>query len=148
MEKRYRRTDANSKIIRNFWGISHTMYRISEGKGSQRRILGIIDEAGTITQSELTRRLDIQPGSASEFLGKMEGAGLIVRTPSEADRRTVDVRLTPEGRVRAAEAAKQRDERHAEMFACLSEEEKETLISLLETINDDWRVRYPGKGGR
>ncbi len=148
MKNRYDREDANSRIIRNFWGISHTMHRISEGKGNQRRILNIIHDAGTITQSALTRRLDIQPGSASEFLGKLESAGLIVRTPSEADRRTVDVRLTPEGEVRAEEAARERREHHAQMFACLSGEEKDTLISLLEKINDDWRTRYPGKGGK
>ena len=148
MKNRYDREDADSRIIRSFWGISHTMCRISEGKGNQRRILNIIGDAGTITQSELTRRLDIQPGSASEFLGKMESAGLIVRTPSEADRRTVDVRLTPEGKVRAEEATRERREHHAQMFACLSGEEKEILVSLLEKINDDWRVRYPGKGGK
>lgn len=148
MKDRYEREDTDSRIIRNFWGISHTMFRISEGKGNQRRILTLINEAGTISQRELTQRLDIQPGTASEFLGKMEEAGLIVRTPSEADRRTADIQLTPAGKVKAEEAAREREERHAQMFACLSGEEKDTLIGLLEKINGDWRRRYPGKGGK
>lgn len=148
MKDRYGREDANSKIIRNFWDISHTMCRISEGKGSQRRILNIINEAGVITQSRLTRLLGIQPGSASEFLGKLEAAGLIVRTPGETDRRTSDVRLTEAGKAQAEEASNQRAERHAEMFACLSATEKDVLIALLEKINGDWNQRYSEKGGR
>ena len=40
-----------------------------------------------MTQSELTEYLGVQPGSASEVIGKLESAGLIVRTPSEKDRR-------------------------------------------------------------
>lgn len=148
MAGRHEREDMDSKIIRNFWGISHTMCRISEGKGSRRRILVLIREAGVITQSRLTRLLGIQPGSASEFLGKLETAGLIVRTPSETDRRTVDIRLTRAGELQAETAARQREERHAEMFACLSGEEKAALIGLLEKINDDWSLRYPGKGGK
>lgn len=148
MKDRYGREDADSKIIRNFWDISHTMSRISEGKGSQQRILNIINEAGVITQSKLTRLLGVQPGSASEFLGKLETAGLIIRTPSETDRRTADVRLTQAGKVQAEKSTKQREERHARMFACLSGEEKEALIALLEKINGDWSRRYPEKDGR
>ena len=148
MPNRYGRADLSSKIILNFWDISHTIRRISEGKGSQRRILNIIHETGSITQSALTQRLGIQPGSVSEFLGKLEAAGLIVRTPSETDHRTVDVRLTPAGVVKAEEGARQREEHHRQMFACLTGEEKDTLLALLEKINDDWRARYPGKGGK
>lgn len=32
--------------------------------------------------------------------------------------------------------------RHEEMFSCLSEEEKQKLLSLLENVCNDWRTRY------
>ena len=47
----------------------------------------------------------------------------------------------------AEEAARQREKRHQEMFACLSEKEKETLLFLLEKMNFDWENRYCEKVG-
>lgn len=137
--------DINRRIIRNFWGISNTMRRIYEGKGNRRRILIMVDEAGTLAQSTLTQRLDIQPGSVSEVLRKMESAGLIVREPSQTDRRTAEIRLTQEGKTMAKQAAQQREQRHAQMFSCLSPQEKKALIALLEKVNADWDQRYPRK---
>lgn len=141
MEK-YNLADANDRLIINLRDISHTMRFLYEGKGSQKRILIVLNEAGTMTQNELTKRLGIQPGSVSEVLAKLESAGMLVRTPSEADRRTVDIALTGKGKALALEAAKQRSERHEEMFACLSEGEKSQLLAMLEKINADWKQRY------
>lgn len=142
MIKRYDFLDLNNKLIWNFRDIGHTMRNISEGKGSQKRILIILDEVGTITQSELTQRLGIQPGSASEVLGKLESAGFITRTSSEADRRTTDVALTDVGKAAAKEARDKRTERHNQMFSCLSVEERNALLFLLEKVNADWDRRY------
>jgi len=134
--------DVNNEIIRNLWDISHTMRRISEGKGSQKRILIILREMGMVTQRELTRQLGIQPGSASEVIGKLEAAGLIIRTPSQTDHRTADIRLTDSGVTSAEEAAGQRANRHEKMFSCLSSEEKRILLDLLEKINTSWEEQY------
>ncbi|WP_322203269.1 MarR family winged helix-turn-helix transcriptional regulator [Acutalibacter intestini] len=122
--------------------ISHTMRDLSEGRGSQKRILILLLETGPITQRELTERLGIQPGSASKVVAKLENAGLLTRTESKADRRTVDVTLTGEGENQAKEAKSQRDGRHGEMFAALSEDEKSQLLGLLEKVNRDWESRH------
>ncbi|MDE7272695.1 MAG: MarR family transcriptional regulator [Lachnospiraceae bacterium] len=140
--KEYRENDKSDRIIRNLRDISQTMHRLYEGKASQSRILIILHEVQQITQRELTQRLGIQPGSASEVIAKLEHAGLIARTPGETDRRTMDLALTEDGRCLAQRAAKQRKIRHGEMFSCLSENEKDTLLTLLEKINADWEVRY------
>lgn len=142
MPNRYEQLDINNRLIWNFRDIGHTMRQTSEGKGSQQRILIVLGESGPLTQSELTQRLGIQPGSASEVIIKLETAGLIARTPSEQDRRTTDVCLTEAGRVEAAKASDRRKERHEQMFEILSEGEKETLLSLLERINADWDQKY------
>ena len=115
-----------------------------EGKGSQKRILIVLNEMGRTTQRELTERLGIQPGSASEVIAKLEIAGLITRTMSETDRRTMNIELTEEGKKLACEAVEQRNRRHEEMFSCLSEEDKDLLLSLLEKMNADWQTRYQG----
>lgn len=145
MKRGYQDLDKNNRLIWNFRDISHTMRRISEGKGGQKRILILLLEDGATTQSALTQRLGIQPGSASEVLAKLEHAGLIRREPSAGDRRTTDVLLTDEGRAAAEEARQQRMLRHDQMFACLSEDEKDSLLAMLEKINAAWAQQY-GEG--
>lgn len=142
MNERYRLLEKNDKLIWNFRDISHTMRQTSEGKGSQKRILILLWENKGMTQRELTQRLGIQPGSVSEVISKLESTGLIVRTPSKIDHRTTDIRLTQEGETLAQDAHFKRKERHEQMFAVLSEQEKDTLISLLERINKDWDQKY------
>lgn len=135
----YRAMDMNDKLIINLRDISHMMRAQYEGKASQKRILIILNESESMTQRDLTERLGIQPGSASEILTKLEKAELITRSPNEIDRRTTDIHLTDSGRELAAEALEQRQKRHEKMFSCLSEEEKQQLLFLLEKVCMDWR---------
>ena len=146
MPRRYEHIDINNKLIWNLRDIGHTMRQISEGKGSQQRILIVLNEIGPVTQSDLTQRLGIQPGSASEVIIKLETAGLIVRTPSEKDRRTTNVQLTKAGVAEAEILTQRRNERHEQMFASLSECEKQELLGFLERINADWNVKYRPDG--
>lgn len=144
-KRRYHTLDQDNKLIWNLRDMGHTIRFLSEGKGSQSRVLIILSEGEEMTQRELTERLGIQPGSASEVIGKLESAGLLTRTPSEEDRRTSVVKLTDEGQTKAEEAAQQRKKRHTEMFSCLSDEDKADLLMLLEKVNHDWRNRYGEK---
>lgn len=138
----YDTLDMNDKLIMNLRDLGHSIRFLLEGKGSQKRILIILYETGSMTQRELTERLKVQPGSASEVIGKLESAGFIKRTPSKEDRRTTDIELTEAGRKLAEETIKQRKIRNQEMFSCLSDEEKGYLLTLLEQLNKDWDSRY------
>lgn len=142
----YNATDINDKLLINLREISHTMRFLYEGKGSQKRILIVLNEIdGSITQRELTKHLGIQPGSASEVIAKLESEGYVMRIPNETDRRTTDVMLTEAGKSAAAQARGERDNRHEQMFSCLSEDEKDQLLSLLEKVREDWDKRYQDK---
>ena len=143
-------TDINEKLMRTFWEVSHTLHHTSGGRASQKRILTILLRKGTISQAELTEHLRIQSASASEVLSKMETVGLIFRTESEADRRTINLSLTPLGKESAAAAMEEREAQRKEMFKVLSREEKQEMLSLLEKLTEDWHERYgrPGKRGR
>lgn len=134
--------ERSDKLTRNLWDIAHTMRYISDGKAGQKRILLMLRDHGPMTQRELTQRLGVQPGSASEVIGKLENAGSILRTSSQSDHRTADIRLTDAGQEQAALAAQQREARHLAMFACLEDHEKIQLLALLEKINADWDQRY------
>lgn len=134
--------DINDSLIISLQDLHHTMRSLYEGKASQKRILIILNGLEAITQRDLTERLGIQPGSASEILSKLEESGWIDRTQNEADRRTTDISLTDSGREIAEEALRQRRKRHEEMFSCLSGEEKQELLSLLDKVRCDWKKRY------
>lgn len=141
----YRAAGINDRLVLNLRDLSHTMRFLYEGKGSQKRILIVLkDIGGCVTQQELTERLGIRPGSVSEVIAKLESMGYISRTPNETDHRTVDIVLTESGKTAAEEAGTQRSQRHEEMFSCLSEDEKNTLLMLLEKVNEDWDARYQG----
>lgn len=128
-------------LIKNLRNLGHRIRFLFEGKGGQGRILTILYTSGRMTQRELTGKIGVQPGSASEVIGKLESAELIERTPSAADRRTVDIELTEKGKIKAQEVMEQRKIRHEEMLSCLSEEEKRTLLALTEKLNADWDRR-------
>lgn len=147
MNKLYASLDQNNKLIWNFRDIGHTMHQISEGRGSQKRILILLWETKGVTQKELTARIGVQPGSASEVINKLEHTGLIRRTPNESDRRTVDICLTEQGEILAKEAYAQRTERHEQMFSVFSEEEKDCLIEMLERVNAHWDQTYRHQEG-
>lgn len=159
-ETHYQLADTNGKLIINLRDVGHMMRRLYEGRGSQQRVLIVLNEmGGAVTQRALTERLQIQSGSASEVIGKLESAGYIVKTSSETDRRNVEVALTEKGKVAAEETKRQRELRHEEMFICLSKTEREELLVLLEKLSSDWEKRFPmsnahfehehhGRGGR
>lgn len=138
----YAKMDLETRLIANLRDLGHVVRFLYEGKGSQTGILIRLYEEGEMTQNVLTEKLGIQPGSASEVIGKLDAAGLIRRVPSETDRRTMDIQLTEKGRELAEEAAAKRQDRHQEMFSCLSAEEQETLLALLEKLSADWDSRY------
>ena len=139
----YNEKDTVGKLVSNFWKISRVLRDTYDGRGSQRRVL--LKSGDVITQSALTERLDIQPGSASEVLAKLEAAGLIQRTANDKDRRTINISLTENGRVAAQEAYAKRDKVRHELMSNLNETEQEELLKLLEKLTADYSARYPKK---
>jgi DNA-binding MarR family transcriptional regulator len=51
-----------------------------------------------LTVTELSRRLDLDPGTLSRLLKRLEASGLVTRERNPADERTLAVGLTPRGR--------------------------------------------------
>ena len=113
------------------------------GNASRRRIIALLDERGEMTQRELQKLLGIQAGSLSELLTRMERFGVITREPDSRDKRRLIIRLTEEGRRRAAEPCVIGDER---LFAALTPEERAQLAEMLRKVEDAhirWRRDNP-----
>jgi len=136
----YAEMDINDKILAQLSKLSHQSHMVSGGRGGQKRILHILSKEGSMTQRELTQRLDIQPGSASEMIKKLESSGYILRTTNEADRRTADISLTEAGKAQLREDGKESD--RAGLFSALSNDEASRLLSLLEKLSADWDSRF------
>jgi DNA-binding MarR family transcriptional regulator len=54
--------------------------------------------AGTLTPSDLGRRMALTSGSVTALLDRLERSGLILREPNPDDKRSVLLRATPVGR--------------------------------------------------
>lgn len=61
------------------------------------RLLGVLRDREP-TMNELARLLELDKSSVTGLVDRAERRGLVTRVPSAADRRSVLVRLTPEGR--------------------------------------------------
>ena len=145
---RYQASGANEKLIMNFLDIHRTMRALYEGRASRPSVLIALGRTGPVTQKALTEHLEIQPATMSDALQGLENAGLIRRYESPDDRRTALIELTEEGRQEAEAAYARRMERHAQMFADFSGEEKDELISLLEKLNASWQKQYGDLAGK
>ena len=67
-------------------------------------VLTTLTEAEGVSQQDLAKRLYVTKGNISGLLDRLEGAGLVERRSTAADRRQYEIYLTPAGR-EAAERA-------------------------------------------
>ncbi len=109
----------------------------------QNRVMFLVHRYGSITQKELQEILQIQQGSLSELLSKMESSGLIERKRNPEDRRQVVLSLTEKG----SEIERANHERvmkeNMELFSSLSNEEQDELYRMLRCLLDDWKTKNP-----
>ncbi|MDO4290443.1 MAG: MarR family transcriptional regulator [Eggerthellaceae bacterium] len=134
-------------LARRFHHCAHLlMYRRAK-EGGRARALVALSHHGAMSQRELAERLNIRSASASELLTKMEELGLVTRTPDENDRRAMLVELTEHGRQEAARIAAQREKADKNLFAVLTDEEKQQLESILGKLTPYWHEEFDPESG-
>ena len=87
-----------------------------------------------VTMTELSRMLLVSNGNATAVVDRLEAEGLVRRTPSEADRRTVMVALTPEGLARFETLAADHEAEIDRLLGALGTDEIDTLADLLKKL--------------
>lgn len=109
------------------------------GHNGKGMILKVLAERETITQSEIQNIIEIQSGSLSEILSKMEDQDLIVRAKDESDKRKTNIVITEKGKetVNANKEARQKSSQ--ELFQHLSEDEMEQLENILLKLFRKWK---------
>ena len=100
----------------------------------QGRVLSLLKLRPEISQRELLYLLDMRPQSLGELLAKLEKAGYVERSQSEADRRAVTVRLTEAGAAAAEQAASPDD--GDDPLNCLERGEQAALAGYLNRVGD------------
>jgi DNA-binding MarR family transcriptional regulator len=87
-----------------------------------------------VTMSELSRMLLVSNGNATAVVDRLEADGIVTRSPSDSDRRTVFVALTPQG-VEAFEGqAAWHEAEINRLFAGMSDADIEALTGILKRM--------------
>ena len=89
---------------------------------------------GQMPQRELLENLKVKPSTVNGILDRMEEKGLVERSVSGTDARQRVVALTPAGLEREAEVKQSFLEAEALIARGMTEEETDTLRSLLERV--------------
>ena len=107
-------------------------------------LLSVIRRSGppyALTTRELTRRTLVTAGAISQRVARAERDGLVQRTPGTTGRRTVLVKLTAEGHALIEGSVDIVLGREAALVGGLSEQERTSLIALLDKLMADVRQR-------
>jgi MarR family transcriptional regulator, organic hydroperoxide resistance regulator len=107
-------------------------------------VLTTLTEAEGVSQQELAKRLYVTKGNISGLLDRLEGAGLVERRSTAADRRQYEIYLTPVGRELAERAI---CIQHALIGATLGQLPAEDLAAF-ESLLIATRDLFRAQGGR
>ena len=121
-----RRTEAE---LREFLRLNHdtTLPRFDVLAALYRR-------QGGVTMSELSRMLLVSNGNATTVVDRLEKDGLVRRTPSETDRRTVFAALTPDGLAQFEGLATGHEAEVDRLFDSVSADELDQMSDLLKRM--------------
>ena len=89
---------------------------------------------GGVTMSELSRMLLVSNGNATAVVDRLEMDGLVQRSGSDADRRTVFVALTPAGVTQFEGLASEHEREVNRVFNSLSDTELDLMTDILKRI--------------
>jgi DNA-binding MarR family transcriptional regulator len=122
-------TRAAESHLREFLRVDHdtTLPRFDVLAALYRRRDGV-------TMSELSRMLLVSNGNATTVVDRLEKTGLVRRTPSEADRRTIFVALTPEGLNQFERLAAEHEREIGTLFGDLSEADLDRMTEILKRM--------------
>ena len=87
-----------------------------------------------VTMSELSRMLLVSNGNATAVVDRLEADGMVLRTPSDADRRTVFVSMTAEGLAGFEVQALGHEAEVDRLFAGLTADDIDRLTEILKRM--------------
>lgn len=116
----------------------HFLHFNMGGKAGRKRVLATLLREGEISQRTLQDLLDIQSGSLSEILVKIEADGLLEKVKCGSDRRGYILRLTESGQALAKQVTACHEARVDKLLGCLSDDEQLALLAMLDKLTLHW----------
>ena len=104
--------------------------------GGQASLLFTIQRRPGIGVRELAALERMSAPGMSKYIGRLEAAGLIVREPSEDDRRRIGIRVSPEAERVLRSVKSRRTAWLAGRLQGLSEEELEAVDAAIEPLQE------------
>ena len=122
-------TRASESTLREYLRLTHdtTLPRFDVMAALYRRREGV-------TMSELSRMLLVSNGNATTVVDRLEKDGMVRRTQSDSDRRTVFVALTAKGIATFEAMAVGHEAEVDRLFAGLSETDLDSLTEILKRM--------------
>jgi len=102
----------------------------------QALVLGFLSDEDRISSSELGKRTELDSATMTGILDRLEAAGLIERHGNPADRRSIRIHLTEQGKSLAGEAVRLIVEANRKFLAVLTEREQGELRGLIGKLRD------------
>ncbi|MBS5938584.1 MarR family transcriptional regulator [Clostridium sartagoforme] len=130
--------DAVQKLNRHMHRNRHRAVKTNEGIHRGRiRLLHFISKNDGIIQRDLAEMLDMRPSSLTEMITNLEKSSLVKREKDENDGRVMHVFLTDEGKKIIDDFTKVKDELPDTVFNCLTVEEKEKMLEIVNKVNSN-----------
>ena len=107
---------------------------------NQYKTLLTMDSIGRCPLNRLSRELGVAASSASEMVNRLERSGLAARETDGADRRSVTISVTPEGRELLRRIQRGVMDNYRRVLARLNPPDRRRLVRALEDL-----VRTVGK---
>jgi DNA-binding MarR family transcriptional regulator len=104
--------------------------------GGQASLLFTIQRQPGIGVRELAALEGMSAPGMSKYVGRLEAAGLILREPSDEDRRRIGLRVSPEGERVLRSVKSRRTAWLAARLRELSEAELETVDAAIESLQE------------
>lgn len=128
--------DAIQKLNRYIHRSKHKAMKSKDGiQRGKMKLLALVSKNDGIIQRDLADILDMRPSSLTEILASLEKSSLVRREQDEKDRRIMHVYLTEAGKIALDEVANINSNLSDLIFNCLTIEEKETMLNLVNKVN-------------
>ena len=120
-------------------GYVHRLVPLELNPGQARALRALADAERPLRMVQLADELRIVPRSLTPVVDALEEAGLVRREVDPANRRSTLVVITPEGRAAAERARDARRQAGEDLFAVLTDEQRDQLRGLLSLVDGQFR---------
>ena len=107
----------DAQLVDLFHHCAHVAVHRGNRSGGRSGTLSALLKTGPVSQRELAEVMNVRAATLSEQIARLDRAGLVERTPSEKDRRSVIVSLSEEGKKEARRCSRERTKYNEQLFS-------------------------------